>query len=1414
MADGEDFTRKSSRLSSTRVPAAEGDGNYCNFSPGGGKQLVLDTSGAFETSSSSSGAQDGGNLTAATQEIKVAPPTTAPKRSTRRSRKRIQEEENYREFLESNANQPRLLTDLDRDSWVGAAVTYLPTLQRGRVTEYRSGWAVIRTLEGSLNCRPYQLEIIEAESVDMEQFEEEELWALCGEGEGEGGTQQVSNQSMSNEGQSVFPADMEVDDGAGSGDMYFDESGMLYDAFTNDREYDEYLLRQFDIPAGTSAENDLPLPGEMDQTLISDTTAQQLRSTGPGVAGAPKMSRAEIQSIRLQQQKPSRTKLIEVIPPQLTEVEKKRKLDALARSRQQVQQLLRPNAPAATNTHSAGAAPSAVPARSITINRAATSSTILNVSEQHKSEASIPAVKSAERFIPQVMKLGIAPPLAKPSFLRGFGNNWRRPTTEPARRTSFPPTIPTGSTSNPRAERSPAGRVAEVPPPASAQPAITSNNSASSSASGGNSTSMHPAKSQQLTASEEAQREAELQALRDPRLRARLERALPPPPSAAPMRPAGPEIPKMPCLGTARDTDTRSERNSSAAIRTMRANIQYLQAGYAVDGEKALQAAQEKAANNGTFTSNVAGASASSSVLVRRAVTFNVRENSISAAVIDSDVLNITDAADVAAFSPNESDSDESSVEAETIRFNIRAVDEIDRATRPAVQRLPRTAVLVNGGAASAVETSNPASTIQVVAQQDQPRKSRFEAVPAVAHLGFVTPAVLISAAAEQTSQMPMSMPMPMEVQQQQDEVFDDYGYGEYDYPDMPLSKAERRRQKRHAAARAKHQQESAGTFAFINSQDKTNISTTVAVTPTANDAAQNPPAGIQTQRLSERRAAQQSEPPQQRKPTPREDLEPGEVEDDDDLKSLPDEPPQQVVPVDKAVAIGSKKKPAQQQFQQSALSTGVVATASNKPTISSREVKIVKPVEFTPFRAPVREESVNNILAAADRDPASHWRGAAVISGGSLNIPFIADVLESTAASAAAAAAIERASVAASSSKPRRKMHINLDKTYPQFNHRENELLAIAHMDEVMPLSMSNLTALLTESDFFPPIGYTRTEYFPPKSTPLNGYDMGESGYDFETRQEKPLYPLEVHHQSHYQSAEGLQLHHQQYPPPMELPAPAFSTPLFPYQQEQEPHQQAEDPHMHMHMQHHREHRQHRATGNVPLAGGDVPRPSLQEEHQQRSRRSRFETPGGIHPSSHIPDTFAGRQFQESRSDSHIQAQAAQHQQEGAPRTSVRTSRFAAPAQQASVHDRNGAHLNQVPTFPPGHKRDFSAAFHYQQLQDRSLEHHELHSAECLQEERYSDPFYDGRNVHARANANSSDRMVSYAAEPHHSSASYPQQQQHQRDHHASSYTSAHDPGLLLSQDFYTEDRAVSQEVQQNQSGINHNGNKRSRWG
>lgn len=72
--------------------------------------------------------------------------------------------------------QGQLLSDLDRGSWAGTVVMYLPTGEVGRVFVVSSGWVVVRTLNGVLNSRSYQLEVVNSSSELYNSFEEAEIW--------------------------------------------------------------------------------------------------------------------------------------------------------------------------------------------------------------------------------------------------------------------------------------------------------------------------------------------------------------------------------------------------------------------------------------------------------------------------------------------------------------------------------------------------------------------------------------------------------------------------------------------------------------------------------------------------------------------------------------------------------------------------------------------------------------------------------------------------------------------------------------------------------------------------------------------------------------------------------------------------------------------------------------------------------------------------------------------------------------------------------------------------------------------------------------------------------------------------------------------------------------------------------------
>jgi hypothetical protein len=90
--------------------------------------------------------------------------------------------ENQCEFELEDENEdlePKLLSDIPRNQWLGLVVKNLMEGMFGRVVDISSGWVAVRTTDGVINCRPYDLEIVAKESNDYENYEEDELWLLC-----------------------------------------------------------------------------------------------------------------------------------------------------------------------------------------------------------------------------------------------------------------------------------------------------------------------------------------------------------------------------------------------------------------------------------------------------------------------------------------------------------------------------------------------------------------------------------------------------------------------------------------------------------------------------------------------------------------------------------------------------------------------------------------------------------------------------------------------------------------------------------------------------------------------------------------------------------------------------------------------------------------------------------------------------------------------------------------------------------------------------------------------------------------------------------------------------------------------------------------------------------------------------------
>eukprot|EP01032_Pedospumella_encystans_P035777 gene35777-40473_t len=290
--------------------------------------------------------------------------------------------------------------------------------EKGRVIEYRSGWVVVRTLKSTINCRPYQLEVVEQGSEAMELYEDEEMWALCGEVERKEEKDEKNEDDEQDNSSAVTSAPpqtstaMDIDgfdfsdsvfavgdessaaqvDGAG-----LDDTDVMYNAFVNDEEYEAFLLNQFDPQVDGNKGNNMRRPGT--------------------------------QASRQQQLKPSRTKFLETVP--LSEEEKKKRLQALAKKREQTKLLL------LRGQSSAGSGSATVPntttpaVRTISITRKKEISTTdddLVHPEKEMSKPANPAVRAgttfAKRETPlareaqqqapiQVMKLGSAPPLAR-----------------------------------------------------------------------------------------------------------------------------------------------------------------------------------------------------------------------------------------------------------------------------------------------------------------------------------------------------------------------------------------------------------------------------------------------------------------------------------------------------------------------------------------------------------------------------------------------------------------------------------------------------------------------------------------------------------------------------------------------------------------------------------------------------------------------------------------------------------------------------------------------------------------------------------------------------------------------------------------------------------------------------------------
>jgi hypothetical protein len=667
VVDGEDLTRKSTRLSSGSSGAPSSD-SYSGGGPSGlnapdrfskkgdRTELRAPTAIAAVSSTDESAAS---NVLEAEESSKAK----QSRRSTRKSREKAREEEEYQEFLASVANQPRLLTDLDREDWIGTVVTYLPTQQRGRVTEYRSGWAVVRTVHGVVNSRPYQLEVVEAGSAELAQYEDEEMWALCGEHDKSSSNaeavraEETVTSALAPSALSDYLFDPAISDALMEG------LDPMYGAFTNDTEYEDFLLSHF-------GGEDAPI---VDAQAALVMFAGQLQQD-PAVAvplGGGRVAPKGLQAVRDQQLKPARTKLIDAVP--LSAEEQKRRMIALAKSRAQVQKMLQAAGVAG------GQPPTVVAARAIAIKR----QPVIELDETTTVQAPDPRVLDSRGAVPIASVRGSGPSLlAKPSFLRGTGNNWRRPvfdsgssastvtsgakledkrfaaqdsvydnaarTVDAFGRATYPGSSAGPGNYSPRPDQraEPPRRVRSDAPPL--QPS---------------SSAMHAAPPPAWTAS-----------VRDPRVRARLEREV----SLAPP-------------GATRDTDHRAERNSSSAVRTMKANIEHMQAAYIAPAPAEPR-----------------GLSTVRSEFERRKVTFAAPDRSaLSQVILDPSALEVADAADVACFSPVSCASEsEPEDEVPPVRsFRVRAVDEADRGA--------------------------PVSRITSTVPQTVARKSRFEAGPA-----------------------------------------------------------------------------------------------------------------------------------------------------------------------------------------------------------------------------------------------------------------------------------------------------------------------------------------------------------------------------------------------------------------------------------------------------------------------------------------------------------------------------------------------------------------------------------------------------------------------------------------------------------------------------------------------------------
>eukprot|EP01034_Spumella_vulgaris_P047182 gene47182-58883_t len=89
--------------------------------------------------------------------------------------------EDVQALLSAQEAAPVLLSDVEREQWHGAVVLNVPTGEIGRVVYFQSGWNVVRTLQGIIRSRPYQLEVLSVDCDAYLNFEDAEILLIDAE---------------------------------------------------------------------------------------------------------------------------------------------------------------------------------------------------------------------------------------------------------------------------------------------------------------------------------------------------------------------------------------------------------------------------------------------------------------------------------------------------------------------------------------------------------------------------------------------------------------------------------------------------------------------------------------------------------------------------------------------------------------------------------------------------------------------------------------------------------------------------------------------------------------------------------------------------------------------------------------------------------------------------------------------------------------------------------------------------------------------------------------------------------------------------------------------------------------------------------------------------------------------------------